>query len=96
MQALKAAAVLHDVGKLAVPEYIISKPNTLHLTNIFYDILFQSAASPGGHSWTKREWNQPLCGHLRTTPAAGFCSWSSSAGRSIITTAFLRQCMMRC
>jgi diguanylate cyclase (GGDEF)-like protein/putative nucleotidyltransferase with HDIG domain len=29
MQALNAAAVLHDVGKLAVPEYIISKPGKL-------------------------------------------------------------------
>jgi putative nucleotidyltransferase with HDIG domain len=27
--ALKAAAVLHDIGKLAVPEYIISKPGKL-------------------------------------------------------------------
>jgi diguanylate cyclase (GGDEF)-like protein/putative nucleotidyltransferase with HDIG domain len=29
MQALNAAALLHDVGKLAVPEYIISKPGKL-------------------------------------------------------------------
>jgi diguanylate cyclase (GGDEF)-like protein/putative nucleotidyltransferase with HDIG domain len=29
MQALHAAALLHDVGKLAVPEYIISKPGKL-------------------------------------------------------------------
>jgi diguanylate cyclase (GGDEF)-like protein/putative nucleotidyltransferase with HDIG domain len=29
MQALDAAALLHDVGKLAVPEYIISKPGKL-------------------------------------------------------------------
>ncbi len=29
MQALQAAALLHDVGKLAVPEYIISKPGKL-------------------------------------------------------------------
>src|SRR6204780_2873645 len=29
MQALEAAALLHDVGKLAVPEYIISKPGKL-------------------------------------------------------------------
>src|SRR6202000_3189181 len=26
LDALRAAALLHDVGKLAVPEYIISKP----------------------------------------------------------------------
>jgi len=29
LQALNAAALLHDVGKLAVPEYIISKPGRL-------------------------------------------------------------------
>jgi diguanylate cyclase (GGDEF)-like protein/putative nucleotidyltransferase with HDIG domain len=29
MRALEAAALLHDVGKLAVPEYIISKPGKL-------------------------------------------------------------------
>ena len=29
IQALEAAALLHDVGKLAVPEYIISKPGKL-------------------------------------------------------------------
>jgi putative nucleotidyltransferase with HDIG domain len=29
MDALRAAAILHDVGKLAVPEYIISKPGKL-------------------------------------------------------------------
>ena len=29
MQALNAAALLHDVGKLAIPEYIISKPGKL-------------------------------------------------------------------
>lgn len=29
MEALRAAAILHDVGKIAVPEYIISKPAKL-------------------------------------------------------------------
>ena len=29
MQAIEAAALLHDIGKLAVPEYIISKPGRL-------------------------------------------------------------------
>ncbi len=29
MEALKAASVLHDIGKLAVPEHIISKPGRL-------------------------------------------------------------------
>jgi len=29
LQALEAAALLHDIGKLAVPEYIISKPGKL-------------------------------------------------------------------
>jgi len=29
LQALQAAALLHDIGKLAVPEYIISKPGKL-------------------------------------------------------------------
>lgn len=29
LQALQAASILHDIGKLAVPEYIISKPGRL-------------------------------------------------------------------
>jgi putative nucleotidyltransferase with HDIG domain len=29
LEALRAAAILHDIGKLAVPEYIISKPGKL-------------------------------------------------------------------
>jgi response regulator RpfG family c-di-GMP phosphodiesterase len=29
LQALQAAALLHDIGKLAVPEHIISKPGRL-------------------------------------------------------------------
>src|SRR5207248_552969 len=29
LEALRAAAVLHDIGKLAVPEHIISKPGRL-------------------------------------------------------------------
>lgn len=29
LQALNAAAILHDIGKIAVPEYIISKPGRL-------------------------------------------------------------------
>src|SRR5262249_23619318 len=29
LEALQAAAVLHDIGKLAVPEHIISKPGKL-------------------------------------------------------------------
>ena len=29
LEALQAAALLHDIGKLAVPEHIISKPGTI-------------------------------------------------------------------
>ena len=33
LEALRAAAVLHDIGKLAVPEYIISKPESYRPKN---------------------------------------------------------------
>jgi len=29
LEALRASALLHDIGKLGVPEYIISKPGRL-------------------------------------------------------------------
>ena len=32
-EALQAASVLHDIGKLAVPEHIISKPGSLRRKN---------------------------------------------------------------
>ena len=42
MQAIKAAALLHDVGKLAIPEHILNKPG--RLTPAEYDIMKRHAA----------------------------------------------------
>jgi putative nucleotidyltransferase with HDIG domain len=42
MQAIKAAALLHDVGKLAIPEHILNKPG--RLTTAEYDIMKRHAA----------------------------------------------------
>ena len=33
IRAVEAAALLHDMGKLAVPEYILNKPGPLRLRN---------------------------------------------------------------
>jgi putative nucleotidyltransferase with HDIG domain len=42
MQAIKAAALLHDVGKLAIPEHILNKPG--RLTPAEYEIMKRHAA----------------------------------------------------
>jgi putative nucleotidyltransferase with HDIG domain len=41
LQAIKAAALLHDVGKLAIPEHILNKPG--RLTPAEYDIMKRHA-----------------------------------------------------
>jgi len=41
IQAIKAAALLHDVGKLAIPEHILNKPG--RLTPAEYDIMKRHA-----------------------------------------------------
>lgn len=42
IQAIKAAALLHDVGKLAIPEHVLNKPGPL--TPAEYDIMKRHAA----------------------------------------------------
>jgi putative nucleotidyltransferase with HDIG domain len=42
IQAIKAAALLHDVGKLAIPEHILNKPG--RLTPAEYDIMKRHAS----------------------------------------------------
>jgi len=42
LQAIKAAALLHDVGKLAIPEHILNKPG--RLTPAEFDIMKRHAA----------------------------------------------------
>jgi putative nucleotidyltransferase with HDIG domain len=42
IQAIKAASLLHDVGKLAIPEHILNKPG--RLTPAEYDIMKRHAA----------------------------------------------------
>src|SRR5207237_4374262 len=42
IQAIKAAALLHDVGKLAIPEHILNKPG--RLTPAEYEIMKRHAA----------------------------------------------------
>ena len=41
IQAIKAASLLHDVGKLAIPEHILNKPG--RLTPAEYDIMKRHA-----------------------------------------------------
>src|SRR2546430_13882887 len=46
IQAIKAAALLHDVGKLAIPEHILNKPG--RLTPAEYEIMKRHAAIGAG------------------------------------------------
>ena len=51
LEALRAAALLHDIGKLAVPEYIISKPGRLTPEE------FEKMKTPH-HSGSLRSWSE--------------------------------------
>ena len=55
MEGLKAAALLHDIGKLAVPEYILSKPGKLTAAEYC-----QSNDSPGGRRRHSEQRRVPL------------------------------------
>ena len=49
IKAIEAAALLHDMGKLAIPEFILNKPG--RLTPSEFDVMKQHANIGAGYSW---------------------------------------------
>ena len=65
IQAIEAAALLHDMGKLAVPEYILNKPGPLTPAE-FKRVKLH--ASIGADILSSINFGGPCCAHRQTSP----------------------------